>query len=118
MEIDDVNGSWRAVDGTFWMLPHRRFPADGRKRLSRQRLSKQLATLVQTLAALDAADTRHVLRGLTRAREQLDAVEHEAVVLARSQRWAWRDIGDALGVSRAAAHKRFARVDVRRRRRP
>ena len=118
MEIDDVNGSLRAVDGTFWMLPNRRFHTDGREEIERDRLTKLLSELVRSLVALEAADTRHVLRGLNRAREQLDLVEHDAVAVARSPQWAWRDIGDALGVSRAAAHKRFARVDVLRRRRP
>jgi len=117
-EVDDVNGAWRAVDGTFWMLPHRRFRTDGRERLGRDRLSKLLDELERTLAALESADTRHVLRGLSRAREQLDFVEHEAVAVVRSHGWAWQDIGGALGVCRSAAHKRFARLDVRRRRRP
>jgi hypothetical protein len=37
--------------------------------------------------------------------------------VARGFFWSWRDIGDALGVSPAAAHKRFAGTEAPRARR-
>jgi len=44
-------------------------------------------------------------------------LEQELVAYARSSRWSWKDVGEALGVSRSAAHERFAQVEVPSRRR-
>ncbi len=41
------------------------------------------------------------------------AIEIELVSLARHQGFSWTEIGDALGVSRQAAHRRYA-ATVRR----
>jgi DNA-directed RNA polymerase specialized sigma24 family protein len=46
------------------------------------------------------------LRRLTELRQTLDRVERELVVSARRHSWSWQEIGDALGLSRQAAHAR------------
>ena len=87
-EIDDINGAMRAIDGTFWVLPHKRFRTDGRT----QHLPREpLHTLV-----------------VRKAREQLARAEYEAVVVARSKRWAWRDVAEVLHLAVSTVHKRFA----------
>ena len=57
------------------------------------------------------------LRAIRDARRQLDRVEYELVAVARGAMWSWRDVGDAMGISAAAAHKRFGRAESRRSRR-
>jgi DNA-directed RNA polymerase specialized sigma24 family protein len=107
-EIDDVNGSMRAVDGTFAILPHKRFPTDGRRRnLSREPLDGLIDRLIAELSDVRSADLRDVLKNLRKARQQLERAEREAVVVARSHLWAWRDVAEVLGRSVSTVHERF-----------
>jgi DNA-directed RNA polymerase specialized sigma24 family protein len=109
-EIDDVNGSMRAIDGTFWLLPHKRFRTDGRAQgLPREPLHRLIDGLIAELALVRSADLREVLVTLRKARSQLDRAEYEAVAVARSNQWAWRDVADVLQVAVSSVHKRFAR---------
>lgn len=48
------------------------------------------------------------LRELGDLRAVVGRLELDLVALARSQGFTWKEIGAALGVSRQAAHKRFA----------
>jgi len=108
-EIDDVNGSMRAIDGTFGILPHKRFRTDGRtQHLPRDTLHKLIDSLIAELAHIRSADLRDVFVILRNARTQLDHAEYEAVVVARSRRWAWRDVADVLQLRVSTVHKRFA----------
>ena len=108
-EIDDVNGSMRAIDGTFWLLPHKRFPTDGRTEgCSREPLHKAIDELIKQLRRVRSADLRDALVVLRKARTQLDRAEYEAVVVARSNRWAWRDVADVMQLAASTVHKRFA----------
>lgn len=45
-----------------------------------------------------------VLRGLA------DRLEGDQVVAARRAGWSWSQIGDALGVSRQAVHKKYRKI--------
>ncbi|MGH8872563.1 MAG: helix-turn-helix domain-containing protein [Acidimicrobiia bacterium] len=38
-----------------------------------------------------------------------DRLEQTYVLAARAQGWTWQQIGDALGVSRQAVHKKYGR---------
>jgi hypothetical protein len=42
------------------------------------------------------------------ARRRLEEIEYAAVAVARGAQWSWRTIAEVLGLSAAAAHKRFA----------
>lgn len=72
-----------------------------------RRLS-EVATSGRPLNALDA---------MTEMRRTVDDLELEVVALARSYRWSWRDIGDAMKVSKSAVQRRFAQFEVPYRRR-
>jgi len=47
------------------------------------------------------------LETIRAARTALDALEREAVIRLRRQGKGWREVGHALGVSGAAAHKKY-----------
>ncbi|HLV89570.1 MAG: helix-turn-helix domain-containing protein [Acidimicrobiales bacterium] len=42
-------------------------------------------------------------------RKLADALEEQYVAVARRQGWTWQQIGDALGVTRQAVHKKHGR---------
>jgi DNA-directed RNA polymerase specialized sigma24 family protein len=111
-EFETVNGAWRAPDGRFWMLPHRQFPADGRKRRPLDRLHDLVRRYERLLPYTGSPSLEVSLRAIRDARRQLDEIECEAVAVARGSMWSWRDVAEVLGMSVSAAHKRFARVDV------
>lgn len=50
------------------------------------------------------------LRSVLELRKLADRLEREHVVQARRSGWSWDQIGDALGVSRQAAHKKHGRI--------
>ena len=49
------------------------------------------------------------LRAVVALRRLADQLEHRHVASARRLGWSWEQIGDALGVSRQAAHKKHGR---------
>jgi DNA-directed RNA polymerase specialized sigma24 family protein len=115
--MDTTNGAARAPDGTFWMVPERQFYADGRTRRSRERLIELVVEFDRLFTFAKNADLHIALRAIRAARRRLDAIEHEAVAVARGHMWSWRDIGEALGLSTSAVHKHFGRENVPPRRR-
>jgi hypothetical protein len=65
---------------------------------------------VSTLAqAADSHDPAVGLRAVTALRRLADRVEEQQVAAARRLGWSWDQIGDALGVSRQAVHKKYGR---------
>lgn len=56
-----------------------------------------------------ARDPRTGLRAVAALGRLAEALERAQVASARAQGWSWQDIGDALGVSRQAVHKKHAR---------
>lgn len=63
---------------------------------------------VTAVAAADS-DPATGLRGVAALRRLTDELEAEQVAAARAAGWTWRDIGEALGVSRQAVHKKHGR---------
>lgn len=55
-----------------------------------------------------AADPETGLRAVAALGRLAEALERMQVASARTQGWSWQEIGDALGVSRQAAHKKHA----------
>lgn len=54
-------------------------------------------------------DAAEALANISQARKTLDNAEHQAVALLRSGGATWHDVGDALDMTRQAAHERFSR---------
>ncbi|WP_046470704.1 HTH domain-containing protein [Allosalinactinospora lopnorensis] len=54
-------------------------------------------------------DPRVGLRAVAALRRLLEQLEAVQVRNARSQRWAWQEIAEELGVSRQAVHKKHGR---------
>lgn len=57
----------------------------------------------------DASDPEAALAAVVALRRLADRLELAAVDVAIEQGWSWAHVADALGVSRQAAHKKFAR---------
>jgi hypothetical protein len=62
-----------------------------------------------TSAALRSGDPAVRLRAVVALRRLAEQVEEEAVPAARVAGWSWDQIGDALGISRQAAHKKHGK---------
>ena len=62
-----------------------------------------------TSDALRSPDPAVRLRAVVALRRLAEQVEEEAVAAAREADWSWDQIGDALGISRQAAHKKHGR---------
>lgn len=60
----------------------------------------------------DASDPEAALAAVVALRRLADRLELAAVHVAIEQGWSWAAVADALGVSRQAAHKKFARRRV------
>ncbi len=58
------------------------------------------------LATEDPAEGLDAVKAL---RKLADALEEEHVAKARRAGWTWQQIGDALGVTRQAVHKKHGR---------
>ena len=61
----------------------------------------------EAAAAAGSADPRVGLRAVVALRRLADQVESAQVASARRRGWSWEQIGDALGVSRQAVHKKY-----------
>ena len=81
---------------------------DGMEKIN---LSKNLQTEVRKLLADNPLAG---LEEITRLRHTISEQEREAVFLALDQGHSWREIGEALGVSKQAAFQRFGREWVTR----
>jgi hypothetical protein len=65
-------------------------------------------TQLETAAKSD--DPATGFRAVAALRRLADELEENNVARARRQGWSWEQIGDALGVSRQAAHKKHRRT--------
>jgi hypothetical protein len=118
-ELDIVNGAMRAIDGTFWLRPERSFRADGREEVDRDELTAWIEHVLVLLECIRTGDVADAMAATRELKTTVDAIEHEMIAIARGGHWAWRDIGEALGMHPSSAHRRFARelVEQRKRRR-
>jgi hypothetical protein len=114
-----VNGAVRTNDGSFGQLPARKFHADGRELLAPDRYRALADRAAKFLELIRSSDLVNALAGVREVRKCVDQLEYELVAYARSRYWPWSAIATVLGVHPSAAHRRFAREDVRpRKRRP
>jgi len=67
--------------------------------------------LAAEVASRDPAVGLRAVAALRRLLEQLEVLQ---VANARDRQWSWRDIADALGVSKQAVHKKHAGGVLRR----
>ncbi|CAN5863040.1 sigma factor-like helix-turn-helix DNA-binding protein [soil metagenome] len=65
--------------------------------------------LMETAQAAAAVDPATGLRAVAGLRRLADDLEAQQVRRARATGWSWQQIGDALGVSRQAVHKKYRR---------
>jgi hypothetical protein len=65
--------------------------------------------LAQFSTGIGADDPAVGLRAVVAMRRLADQVEATHVAAARREGWSWEQIGDALGVSRQAVHKKHGR---------
>jgi hypothetical protein len=65
--------------------------------------------LQQLSTGIGADDPAVGLRAVVALRRLADQVEATHVAAARRGGWSWEQIGDALGVSRQAVHKKHGR---------
>jgi len=57
----------------------------------------------------EGADPAQGLEAVVLLRRMADRLEAAHVATARTEGWTWQQIGDALGVSRQAVHKKYGR---------
>jgi len=62
------------------------------------------------LSAVESPDPADGLRAVAVLRRLAEHLEAAHVVTARQAGWTWAEIGDALGVSRQAVHKKHRRI--------
>ncbi|HEX3651060.1 MAG TPA: helix-turn-helix domain-containing protein [Pseudonocardiaceae bacterium] len=62
----------------------------------------------ELVAAASGTDVRTGLRAALALRRLAEHLEALQVANARRQGWSWRDIADALDVSKQAVHKKYA----------
>lgn len=63
--------------------------------------------LTQAATAASSPEPGEGLRAVVALRRVADQLEARHVVTARRRGWSWQQIGDALGVSRQAVHKKY-----------
>ena len=61
-------------------------------------------------AAARSEDPETGLRAVVALRRLADDLEARHVGLARRRGWSWEQVGDALGISKQAAHKKHRRT--------
>lgn len=64
----------------------------------------------EMMAAADSDHPADGLRAVVVLRRLLEALEAEHVLRARRAGWTWEEVGDALGVSRQAVHKKYRKL--------
>lgn len=65
--------------------------------------------LSQLATGISSDDPAVGLRAVVALRRLAEQVEASQVIAARHGGWTWDQIGDALGVSRQAVHKKYGR---------
>lgn len=70
--------------------------------------------LVSTFEVPPPSDPAAALAAVVALRRLADRLEMAAANEAVEQGWSWTDVAAALGISRQAAHKKFARRVARR----
>jgi DNA invertase Pin-like site-specific DNA recombinase len=65
--------------------------------------------LTATARAASDVDPATGLRAVAALRRMTDELERQQVKRARAAGWSWQQIGDALGISRQAVHKKHRR---------
>lgn len=65
--------------------------------------------LASTIKVPDPADPAKAFAAVVALRRLADRLELAAARAAVEQGWSWTDVAEALGVSRQATHKKFAR---------
>ena len=65
--------------------------------------------VAETFIVPDPSDPEAALASVVALRRLADRLELAAVNAAVRQGWSWTDVAAALGVTRQAAHKKFAR---------
>lgn len=65
--------------------------------------------LTTSLGTAQSDNPAHGLQAVVVLRRLTDRLEQTHVLNARAQGWTWEQIGDALGVSRQAVHKKYGR---------
>lgn len=68
-----------------------------------------MMSLQETAQAAAGSDPATGLRAVVVLRRLADQLEAGHVAGARQAGWSWQEIGDALGVSRQAVHKKYER---------
>ncbi len=63
----------------------------------------------QVIATAESPDPADGLRAASLLRRLAEEIEAQHVAAARVAGWSWQEIGDALGVSRQAVHKKHRR---------
>jgi hypothetical protein len=118
--VDDfhvVNGADRHFNGRFTELPQRIFASDGRHTFPVERYRGLAEEIGSHLEEVASGSVFEAMSSVAALRHTVELLEQEIVAYARGEGWSWRDVGDALGVTRSAAQQRFAQVDVAFRRR-
>lgn len=64
----------------------------------------------RTAMAAESEDPSEGLRAVAALRRLAESLEARQVITARRAGWTWEQIGDALGVSRQAVHKKYRKV--------
>lgn len=62
------------------------------------------------ITAVESQDPAEGLRAVVLLRRMAETLEQQHVMAARRSGWTWEEIGDALGVSRQAVHKKYRRI--------
>jgi DNA-directed RNA polymerase specialized sigma24 family protein len=75
-----------------------------------QREMTKDASLSDVVTAADSHDPAQGLRAVVVLRRLAERLEVTHVTRARLAGWTWEEIGDALGVSRQAVHKKHRQV--------
>lgn len=115
--VDDyyvINGADRAVDGRFCQVPSRKFRTDGRRPIEPDLFRLRAEEIAVSASAIGTLPLRQALAAVRDMRLDVDDLEFELVAQVRGAGWSWQEVGDALGLTRSAAHKRFAQDDVSR----
>ena len=68
-----------------------------------------MAAVAETIDVPDPSDPEAAFASVVALRRLADRLELAAVNVAVHRGWSWTDVAGALGVTRQAAHKKFAR---------
>lgn len=69
-----------------------------------------MSEMERVMTAAASQDPAERLRAVVVLRRMAETLEADNVTAARRAGWTWEEIGDALGVSRQAVHKKYRRL--------